>query len=228
MKKLPIFVVVLMLCIGSIVRAENSATVQNCQSDPFDFAIGIDFAFGTSKDFQNFVSEQFQVDLPNVRRGGTFAFTMQPQGEKLSIIITGNFRLFQHSKNDITFNWLNGRANLDVAYDVFANQRIRISPFAGMGFSVNELNYNDNRTLGNQLTVSEILDVPSLHLTQTSFGLNAGVKGNLKLYKRFSLSAYIKWEQALSNDSWQYQTKKIQSVPKFNNSGLAMGLMFGF
>jgi hypothetical protein len=228
---------VLAICFSTTAQAENTTNIPNQKSN-FRAAFGLELPvlFGNSE-FSDFMSENFDMETPNVLFGFNFKtgwhFT---ESKRWFWELEFAFRSSNREKNNITRSWTQVQSSLKFAYAIIDNEIFRMSPFVGFTFGSHQLKYSDMRSIGNVNSITGVFetDFKSFDLAQWYLGGEFGLMFDLDLdppsnrtRKSPSLSAFIKWDQSFHNSNWQLGKFEMRDVPKFQSSALVIGFTFG-
>ena len=226
MKKTLSSILAIALCFCSIAETGNS-TNRNNSDFRFSISGGYDFSVNFNKPFQDFISEEFGMDLPSTRHAFNFAFYTN-FGSRVTYMMGAVLRPMSLSKNDITLEQLQSSAYFTFAVNLLDNKNLRLSPLMGITLAQNNLTYNNNQSLTNPITFPDVMNSShkSLQFVQKQkMGMEFGFMCDVRLFDNMWASVYIKWEQSFANSHWTIQNRKVEGMPKFKNNNLAMGIM---
>ena len=226
-------ILALALCFNVSAQTENAFGTTKKKTNSF-ISVGLEVPIlvGNSE-FRDFMSENFDMHTPNAMFGAGFSVGRDFSPSKrwlwdFGFWIRGSYR----SENNITRNWSQLYMPLRFSYAIIDNKSFRLSPFAGVSFTTNALNFSDMRTIGDKDKITEILetDFTSFNLSQTSAGFEFGLffdfVVNDPTHRRNPMfSAFIKWEQSFWNDNWMLERFRIRDIPKFENNALSIGIL---
>jgi hypothetical protein len=227
-------ILALALCFSVSAQTENtSGTTTKRKTNSFISAnIEVPILVGNSK-FRDFMSENFDMHTPNAMFGAGLSVGSNFSSSKRWLWEYGvSARASFRSENNITRNWTQMYMPLRFSYAIIDNKSFQLSPFAGISFTTNTLNYSDMRTIGDKDKITEILetDFTSFNLSQMSTGFEFGLFFDFIVddptHRRNPMfSVFIKWEQSFWNDNWMLEKFRIRDIPKFENNALSIGIL---